>query len=198
MIMWNVWLVFLLCYVLGNLSFGLLLNWATSTIDLRAEGSGNVGASNVWRIRGAFLGFLTLCGDALKGVCAVFLAKWLVPSFLSICVGSLAVVLGHVYPVFLKFRGGKGVATAFGVLTTWCWPLGVMLALCWVVILRFTGIAFLASMVVSVMAPFLFAFMYDVLVGFWVGLLSVVVIWAHRDNWRRFRQGREHTFRFVV
>lgn len=189
-------LMVLLGYLIGSVPTGYLLG-SLSGVDVRAAGSGNVGATNVARVVGKSQGVLTLIGDAAKGYIPVFFAIQfqLGPAPSSLI--AAAAFLGHLYPVFLKFQGGKGVATALGVL------LGLAPLATLILIFIFTGVALtsrivsLSSMLAAVAAPFaLWMLSYPPSLTGMSLFLAIMIILRHRDNIRRLRARTEPKFGF--
>ncbi len=182
-------------YLAGSVPTGVILAKLFTTRDIRQEGSGNIGATNVYRVLGARLGLLTLVGDVLKGVIPVLLALIWLGEDLWIAPVALLTFLGHLYPIFLKFRGGKGVATALGIFIVIA-PLAVacsagvfvLVAVIW----RYVS---LASLVASGLMPLFLG-----LTGYssvYVGLGLIVgclIFYRHKDNIKRLRGGVEKKF----
>jgi glycerol-3-phosphate acyltransferase PlsY len=181
-----------LAYLLGSLSFGLLMARLYGGLDPRQSGSGSIGATNVARTMGKTAGILTLLGDCIKGVIAVMVAQWWGSSAFISAAAALSAVLGHVFPLYHGFQGGKGVATALGVLLpTLPLPLlgGCAIWLAVVVIWRYVSVgSILAAVVVPILAALL---AYPLpLVGAAIGI-SLLVLYRHRSNMQRLLQGRE-------
>ncbi len=180
----------MLAYFMGSIPVGLLLTKAAGLGDIRAIGSGNIGATNVLRTGNKKLALATLLLDVVKGVVAVWLVKFLAPAY--VFWAALVVVLGHNYPLWLKFKGGKGVATTFGALL----PLSPWLALAllgsWVAVFALTRISSLSALSAAVLAPGfcrLIEGAQDLERLMWV--LSLLLIWRHRSNILRLMQGKE-------
>ena len=190
--MGSLFLIVFLSYFLGNFFPALFLARLRGYTNFRLRGSGNLGTANVWRTGHKLDSVLTLTGDAGKGALAIFLAQCLEPSFFALACAGLSVVLGHLWPMSLNFKGGKGVATTFGVLIMFSWPLALTLATFWSLILVCTRLASVASLTTAVLAPVLFSWLFDQKIGIWVALLSLLMIFAHRSNIRRLIRGREH------
>jgi acyl phosphate:glycerol-3-phosphate acyltransferase len=176
-------------YALGSIPFGLLLTRLTGAGDLRAIGSGNIGATNVLRTGKKGLAAATLLLDMGKGLLAVLLAWRLWPE--AAAFAALGAVSGHCFPVWLRFRGGKGVATMMGVALGLAWPVGLAYALTWLGMLVATRISSLGGMSAAVAAPLAalatgHADLAPVLVA-----LAVLVLWLHRANIARLRAGTE-------
>jgi len=182
----------ILAYLLGSLSFGLLIARVYGGADLRRSGSGNIGATNVARLLGKTAGILTLFGDVAKGLVAVLLAQaWGHTSMLP-AVAALAAVLGHMFPLYYGFRGGKAVATALGVfLPTLPWPLlgGVVV---WLVVVAVWRYVSAGSMLAALVVPLLAAlWSYPLPLVLAAVLIALLVLYKHRENLHRLRQGRE-------
>jgi acyl phosphate:glycerol-3-phosphate acyltransferase len=183
-------------YLLGSIPTGLLLARAFGGIDIRATGSGNIGATNVYRTLGKKVGVLTLIGDCLKGLIPVVVAKLLGLDDMWVAAAGVAAFIGHVYSLFLGFKGGKGVATALGVFLGTS-PLSVLLALAvfvlvlwksrYVSLASITAAAVLPPVVTLVSGKPLFIAMTTFIV--------LLVIYKHRENIQRLRAGTESRFR---
>jgi len=184
----------LFAYLLGSVPTGFLMG-SISGVDVRQEGSGNVGATNVARVVGKGRGVLTLLGDAAKGYTPVFLSLQLEFDFWVSAVAAFVAFLGHLYPVFLKFKGGKGVATALGVFLALT-PMGTgILVLVFSLVVIFSRMVALGSLVASVLAPIIFWFSSGSLYLAGLGLLiSLFIIARHRDNIQRMISGVEPKF----
>jgi glycerol-3-phosphate acyltransferase PlsY len=179
----------LLGYLVGSIPFGLLLAKAAGKGDIRQIGSGNIGATNVLRTGSKGLAAAVLVLDAGKGLAAVLAARHWFPDAVS--AAALAAVLGHCFPLWLGFRGGKGVATNGGVSFGLGWPIGVAYAAVWLVVVALTRISSLAGMsavIAAVAAAALLGFMHFVPV---LAVIAVLVIWLHRENIRRLAAGED-------
>lgn len=188
-----VWLSLVACgYLLGSLASAILVCRAMGLPDPRAGGSGNPGATNVLRLGGRGPAALTLAGDVAKGVVPVVAARLLdAPPPVTVAV-ALAAFLGHLYPVFFRFQGGKGVATAFGAVTALAWPVAAGMGAAWLA----TALAFryssLASLAAAVSAPLLaLALLPDRAYAVGLAVMSVLLVWRHRANIARLRAGAE-------
>ncbi len=185
----------LLGYALGSIPFGLLLSLAAGKGDIRQIGSGNIGATNVLRTGSKWLAAVTLLLDLGKGFLPVFLAwhlfahdgSWHSP----IAGAAIGAVLGHCFPVWLKFKGGKGVATNAGVSFGVAWPIGLAYALVWIGVLagfRISSLAGMSAVVAAVAAAAMFGPVEFVPV---MAVIAVLVLWLHRANIARLREGTE-------
>ncbi len=183
-------------YLIGSIPTGLLLAKAFGGVDIRTKGSGNIGATNVYRTLGRKVGILTLLGDCLKGLIPVLAAKWLgLPNLLVAAVG-MAAFLGHIFPVFLRFKGGKGVATALGVFLA-ASPLAVLAALgIFIIVLVLWRYVSLASISAAAAMPALAAIIdRKPMIVVMSLLIAVIVIIKHHENIRRLRNGTESLFK---
>jgi glycerol-3-phosphate acyltransferase PlsY len=182
-------LALLLGYALGSIPFGLLLTRAAGQGDIRQVGSGNIGATNVLRTGNKGLAAATLLLDGAKGFFAVFLAwRWL-PDVAVLA--ALGVVLGHCFPLWLRFKGGKGVATTAGVCFGLWWPIGLVYAAVWLALLGITRVSSLAGMSAALAAP-----IAAMAFGHWelapvLAAIAVIVLFLHRENIARLRAGTE-------
>lgn len=179
----------LLGYLLGSVPFGLILTNVLGDGNLRQTGSGNIGATNVLRTGNKWLAAATLLLDAAKGFLAVWLAWRLLPYAAPLA--ALGAVLGHCFPVWLKFKGGKGVATTLGVALGLAWPVGLAYAGAWLVMLAVTRLSSLSGLAAALAAP-LAAWLlgFSALVPV-LGAIAVIVIYLHRENIARLRAGTE-------
>jgi acyl phosphate:glycerol-3-phosphate acyltransferase len=185
-----------LAYLLGSLSFAVIVSKAMRLDDPRSYGSGNPGATNVLRSGNKLAAILTLLLDALKGVVAVLVARALAPRLdlaeTTIALAGLAAFVGHLYPVFFRFRGGKGVATAAGVLLALNGWLGLASLGTWLIIALATRYSSLAALVTAVLAPvYTWWLAGDVRVVALVAVMSALLIWRHRSNIAKLRSGTE-------
>jgi glycerol-3-phosphate acyltransferase PlsY len=183
-------LVALLSYLAGSIPFGLLITRALGLGDLRGIGSGNIGATNVLRTGNKAAAAATLLLDAGKGAAAVLLARAAAGEDAALVAG-LAAFLGHVYPVWLGFRGGKGVATFLGVLLALAWPVGLIACATWAATAAAARISSLAALVTAATAPVWLALLGPAH-SVWVGLgMAGLVFLRHRANLTRLRAGSE-------
>jgi len=188
-------LLILFAYFLGAIPTGVVLTKAFSNVDIRTQGSKNIGATNVYRTAGKKLGILALCGDILKGLIPVIIARGVLESHFWIGVVALTAFLGHLYPIFLKFKGGKGVATGFGVFVALA-PLPAFLAF-----LVFAAMVFasryisLGSLVASASFPVFLALLnpHKIYIPFAV-IVAALIFYRHRENIDRLVRGRENKF----
>lgn len=199
-------LALLLAYLIGSIPFGLLITRWAGLGDIRSFGSGNIGATNVLRKGGKKLGALTLALDIGKGVAAVLaayaLTDGIITAYFTAYYAMLAALIGHCFPVWLKFKGGKGVATAIGVIVAYHHIIAstpfylviLPLACVWIGTLLLTRYVSLASIVAAISLPFIT--MYGSQTGAVEILIALLVLFKHRDNIRRLRRGEEHRFSF--
>jgi glycerol-3-phosphate acyltransferase PlsY len=176
-------------YLLGSIPFGVLLTKLAGTGDIRAIGSGNIGATNVLRTGRKGLAAATLLGDALKGTFAVLIAS-LYGHDLALA-AALGAFVGHLYPVWLKFQGGKGVATYIGILLALAWPIGLAFCLVWVAIAALTRYSSLSGLLASAVTPFALWMLGDRRTALLIALLTVLLWIKHRSNLARLINGTE-------
>ncbi|WP_238122772.1 MULTISPECIES: glycerol-3-phosphate 1-O-acyltransferase PlsY [unclassified Xanthobacter] len=177
-------------YLLGSIPFGLLLTRSAGTTDIRSIGSGNIGATNVLRTGRKDLAALTLLGDALKGTLAVLIAAHLAGPAGALAAG-LGAFLGHIFPVWLKFRGGKGVATFLGVTLALSWPAALGFALAWLAVAVLTRYSSLAALVASVVTVIVAALTAGAPTALLLAVLTVLLWAKHHANIRRLLAGTE-------
>jgi len=179
-------------YLLGSIPCGLLLTRMAGLGDIRSIGSGNIGATNVLRTGNKTIALCTLLGDFAKGLAAVLLVRAIWPDEPTLpALAALVAVLGHMFPVWLKFQGGKGGATGLGVLVALAWPVGLAAALAWLATAVLSRISSLATLVAAALTP---AAMWYVNGGFdgAVALLITAFVWIrHHENIRRLLRGEE-------
>lgn len=183
----------LIGYLLGSIPFGLILVKLAGKGDLRATGSGNIGATNALRAGGKGIGALVLLLDALKGVAAVLIGRHYFGAGAEIF-AAIGALLGHLYPVWLKFRGGKGVATLFGILFTLDWRIGAIAAATWILLFLVTRISSVGGLAAVASAPISAYFLgrseyVPLLLG-----ITLLVWWKHRANLARILSGNEPRF----
>ena len=179
----------LLGYLLGSIPFGLLLTRWGGAGDLRRVGSGNIGATNVLRTGRKSLAAATLLLDAGKGALAVMIAAWLWPGDAPLA--AAGAFLGHCYPVWLRFRGGKGVATLLGVVLALHWPLGAIYAAVWLLLLVVLRVSSVAGMAAAASAPVAAAALARFDLVLLLLALALIVWWKHGDNVERLLAGTE-------
>lgn len=192
----TIWVFALLAYLLGSVSFAVVSSWVFKLPDPRTYGSKNPGATNVLRSGKKAAAVLTLLGDAGKGWLAVVLAQYYAPLWglgnEGIAVVALAVFLGHVFPVFLRFQGGKGVATAVGVLLGLSPWIGLMAIATWLLVAIIWRISSLSALVAAILSPLyalsMLGFEGSTLAVF---LMSLVLIWRHQSNIVNLMAGKE-------
>jgi glycerol-3-phosphate acyltransferase PlsY len=181
---------FIIGYLLGSIPFGLILTKLAGTQDLRSIGSGNIGATNVLRTGRKGLAAATLIGDMLKGTAAVIIAGYLDGPNAAM-VAALGAFLGHIFPVWLKFRGGKGVAVYIGILIGLFWPAALVFCVLWITTAVVTRYSSLSALVASVVTPiFLWWFGHLTLAALFA-VLTLLLFYMHRENIRRLQAGTE-------
>ncbi|MEJ2408496.1 MAG: glycerol-3-phosphate 1-O-acyltransferase PlsY [Novosphingobium sp.] len=181
-------------YALGSVPFGLLITRLAGAGDLRSIGSGNIGATNVLRTGRKGLAATTLLLDLLKGLAAVLIAAHFWPGTTGLGaagLGALGAFIGHCFPVWLKFRGGKGVATTAGVAFGLAWPVGLAYAVTWLGLLATVRISSVAGMSAAVAAPLVALALGQQEAALVLAVIAAVVLFQHRENIARLRAGTE-------
>ena len=188
-------LVVLMAYLIGSISFAVVVSKLMGLPDPHSYGSGNPGATNVLRTGSKAAAVLTLLGDAAKGYVAVVLARalvgvdidsWVLPAV------TVAAFLGHVFPVFHGFKGGKGVATALGILLAINWVLGLTTLSTWLIVAVFLRYSSLAALIAALFAPVYFVFLFGIQpMALAIFLMSALLIWRHRSNIKNLLNGTE-------
>ncbi|MTV12583.1 MULTISPECIES: glycerol-3-phosphate 1-O-acyltransferase PlsY [Bradyrhizobium] len=181
---------FLIGYLLGSIPFGMVLTRMAGTQDLRTVGSGNIGATNVLRTGRKGLAAATLLGDMLKGTVAVIIAGT-IDGPNAAMLAALGAFLGHLFPVWLKFRGGKGVATYIGVLLGLFWPAALIFAVIWLGTAYTTRYSSLSALIAAFVTPlFLWWFGHNALASLFA-VLTLLLFYMHRENIQRLQAGTE-------
>ncbi len=194
----SLWLIPVVAYFLGSIPFGYLIVRASRGRDVRSSGSGNIGATNVTRVAGRGAGLATFVLDGGKGYFAVWLAiHWFHGNIRWVMTAAVLAVLGHVFSCWLKFRGGKGVATGLGVFLPICWQAMAAAVVVWIVVLAFWKYVSLASVAAAVALPFLVYAFYaphhapTLAVSVSSVVVAVVIILKHSGNIQRLISGKE-------
>jgi glycerol-3-phosphate acyltransferase PlsY len=180
-------------YLLGSIPFGVIATRLGGLGDIRKVGSGNIGATNVLRTGRRDLALITLIGDGGKGALAVLLARWLLHSEEAACLAGGAAFLGHLFPVWLKFKGGKGVATFLGVLLAAALPVGVLACLTWLAMAWLFRISSLAALTAAAFSPlFVFATDQEPIAKLYLAVVMAALVFVrHHENIRRLVKGEE-------
>lgn len=181
--------VFIVGYLLGSIPFGLLLTRLAGLGDIRQVGSGNIGATNVLRTGRRDIAALTLLFDALKGAAAVFIG-WAIAQELGIA-GGFGAFIGHLFPVWLGFRGGKGVATYVGVLAALAWPIALAFGVIWAACAAITRYSSASALVACLATPVLLFFFADHITALVYAVMTAMVWWKHSGNITRLMNGTE-------
>jgi acyl phosphate:glycerol-3-phosphate acyltransferase len=181
---------FLFGYLCGSIPFGVVLTRLAGTQDIRSVGSGNIGATNVLRTGNKALAAATLLGDMLKGTFAVLVVLYFSNRNLALAAG-LGAFLGHLFPVWLRFKGGKGVATYIGVLLGLAWPAALAFCAIWLAVAALTRYSSLAALIASAATPAVLLATSSHLEPVLFGLLTVILWITHRENIARLMQGTE-------
>ena len=210
----NYVVVAVVCYLIGSISFSVIFTKKLAGFDVREKGSGNAGTTNVLRTAGKFPALLTLVCDILKGVVAILVAL-LVGQMISadaktrallVQIAGVCVILGHTFPVFFKFKGGKGVATSLGVILMINWEIGLICLVFALILMALSRMVSLGSLAAAILFPILCMFTDEhYLVGgkeahfayiiFGI-ILAIIVIYNHRENIKRLAEGTENKISF--
>ena len=186
----------LMAYFIGSLSFGIIISYFFKLSDPRTTGSRNPGATNVMRTGNKVAALLTLLGDMLKATIVITVANYMNLSEIHLVVISIAVLLGHIFPVYYKFRGGKGVATALGILLGINWMLALAVFFVWLFVFTIWRFSSLAAIVATFTAPIIsyyLGFSSEIL---WLNIIiSTIVIYRHKANITNLLNGKEHRFK---
>src|SRR5271154_2127533 len=190
-------------YLIGSIPFGILLAKLFGGVDVRKAGSGNIGATNVARVAGPLPGILTLVLDGVKGAAAVWLAARVAnESALWVTLAGLFALLGHCFPVWLRFRGGKGVATAAGMFLALCWPAALGAIGVFILVVLFSRFVSLGSVSAAAAMPLLIYLLWaphhapPLVVTFGAFAAAMLVVYKHDANIQRLVEGREPKFSF--
>ena len=182
-------LIILLSYLMGSIPFGFILTKILLKKDIREIGSGNIGATNVMRTGNKMIGYITLCLDILKAIIPLLIIKFNHPEFLLI--SALSIFLGHVFPLWLKFKGGKGVATYVGMLFCINYILGFVFIICWLIIFIISRYSSLSSLIASLTIPFYHFFIIDNNNYYFFIILFILIFFTHRENVKRLINNTE-------
>ena len=182
-------LIILLSYLMGSIPFGFILTKILLKKDIREIGSGNIGATNVLRTGNKMIGYITLSLDILKAIIPLLIIKFNHPEFLLI--SALSIFLGHVFPLWLKFKGGKGVATYVGMLFCINYILGFVFIICWLIIFIISRYSSLSSLIASLTIPFYHFFIIDNNNYYFFIILFILIFFNHRENVKRLINNTE-------
>ena len=181
-----------LAYCIGSVSSAILVCRLWQLPDPRTEGSNNPGATNVLRIGGKVPAIITLLGDALKGVIPVLLAVYFELPAVLISAIMLAAFLGHLFPAFFGFQGGKGVATAIGAILALSWQVGLCVIATWLAVVAMTRISSLGAICASIAAPLIaYGFLGNLFYTAAIGIMTVLLLYRHKGNIGRLIRGQE-------
>lgn len=185
-------LLILAAYLLGSVSSAIIVCRLMDLPDPRTQGSNNPGATNVLRIGGKKAAAITLLGDSLKGLIPLLVGHALGLGTVALAATGLAAFLGHIFPLFFGFRGGKGVATALGIQFGLYWPVGLAVAAIWLFVAKVLKISSLSALISMALAPFILWVLWDDpwLIAMQI-LISLILFWRHKSNIRNMLSGAE-------
>ncbi len=178
-------------YLIGSLSSAVIYCKIFNLPDPRKSGSGNPGATNILRLAGKKAAFIVLLGDVLKGALPVLIAKLLFINPLWVGLAAVATLLGHFYPIFFGFHGGKGVATAGGICLALSWPFGLAVLAIWLFVALITRTSSIGALAASGASPILAYIMVNWETAALMVVMALLIIWKHRGNIQRLREGTE-------
>ena len=176
-------------YLAGSIPFGLILTKIFLNKDIREIGSGNIGATNALRTGNKLIGYSTLVLDILKAVIPVLYIKFISPEFIFIA--ALSAFLGHVFPIWLRFKGGKGVATYIGILFSVNLILGLVFGACWLITFFISKFSSLASLIGSLSIPLYVLFLGQKSDAIFFGIMFILIFFTHRENIKRLKNKEE-------
>ena len=185
-------------YLLGSISTGVVLSRLFAKTDIRSQGSGNAGTTNMLRVLGRKMALLTFIGDMLKGIIAVFIGKWLIGGELGGLLGVVGAVLGHYYPLYFGFKGGKGIATSFGSLL-FVFPVQALLAFAvFLILVAVTHYVSVGSIAAAITLPLLIVITHWQEPSLWIITVCIgaSVVWRHRANIKRLMNHTENKLDF--
>jgi glycerol-3-phosphate acyltransferase PlsY len=186
------WLFVPAAYLIGSISSAIIICRLMGLSDPREQGSGNPGATNVMRFGGKKAAVITLLGDMLKGLIPVYIANALEVPVELLALTGLAAFMGHLYPVFFSFKGGKGVATSVGILLGFSWVLGFAFMATWFLIYKLGKISSLSALIASILSPVYAWFIVgDVLIVAASAVMMAFLLWRHKSNIQRLLAGQE-------
>ena len=197
--MTNIIIVLVVGYLLGSISTGVVLSKMIAKTDIRTQGSGNAGTTNMLRVLGRKMALITFIGDMLKGIISVFIGKWLIGGDLGGVLGVVGAVLGHYYPLYFGFKGGKGIATSFGSLL-FVFPVHALLAFAlFLVLVALTHYVSVGSVAAAIALPLMVFVTHgasNLTVCIITACIGVSVIWRHRANIKRLMDHTESKLDF--
>ena len=185
----DIFLIGVISYLIGSIPFGYLLTKIFLKKDIREIGSGNIGATNALRTGNKLIGYSTLILDVLKAVLPVLYVKINFPD--AVYISALSAFIGHVFPVWLKFKGGKGVATYVGILFSLNFTFGLVFGVCWLIIFFISKYSSLASLIGSLSIPVYILIMKDSENIFFYLIMFILIIFTHRENIKRLKNKEE-------
>nr|VFJ89726.1 MAG: glycerol-3-phosphate acyltransferase PlsY [Candidatus Kentron sp. LFY] len=182
----------IVAYLIGSIPSAVVVSYLMGLPDPRANGSGNPGATNVLRLSGKKAAAITLLGDVLKGFVPVLLVRSYLDSPFIVAAVALAAFLGHIFPISLRFRGGKGVSTALGVIAAITWPTALIALATWLSTVAAFRYSSLAALITALLAPIYTGFLTSNLIyTSAIGIIALLIIWRHRSNIRKLIAGTE-------
>ncbi len=185
----ELFIIGIISYLMGSIPFGLILTKIFLKKDIREIGSGNIGATNALRTGNKLIGYSTLILDVLKAIVPVLYVKINLPD--AVYISALCAFIGHVFPVWLKFKGGKGVATYLGILFSLNIIFGLVFGICWLIIFFISKYSSLASLIGSLSIPVYILIMEDLENVFFYAIMFILIFFTHRENIKRLKNKEE-------
>ncbi|OPB31627.1 glycerol-3-phosphate 1-O-acyltransferase PlsY [Bartonella sp. AR 15-3] len=193
LLQFNTWLIFLISYFIGSIPFGLLFTKFSEFGDIRTIGSGNIGATNVLRTGNKKIAALTLLCDILKGTFVIWMTKFLFHTVEIALLSGFLAFLGHLYPIWLKFKGGKGVATYLGICLGFYWLAALIFIIAWIGAFVLTRYSSFSALVAVIITPiFIYCYSSSLYVACIIITMSILVVIKHHTNIRRLLAGKEN------
>jgi glycerol-3-phosphate acyltransferase PlsY len=190
-------LCLIIAYLLGSISSAVIVSRLLGLPDPRTQGSGNPGATNVLRLAGRYPAVLVFIGDLLKGLLPVLLARLFGLDGAMLAVVPLAALLGHIYPVFFQFKGGKGVATAFGTLLGLSFPVAISVGITWLLVAFFSRYSSLAALIAALLMPIYMLLFADFSYFIPSVVMCALLLWRHQENIQRLKAGTESKLSWI-
>jgi glycerol-3-phosphate acyltransferase PlsY len=186
-----------LSYLIGSIPFGLVLGKVFKVGDIRSIGSGNIGATNALRTGNKSFALAVLLSDGVKGVVAIFLMRFLFGDMYphAALIAGLAAIIGHIFPVWLRFKGGKGVATGLGVILALHFPTGLMVAMMWLLTAKLSKYSSLGAILSFLQAPIYAKASGGDVFSLPFAIIALLILWTHRANLQRLLKGEESTIK---
>jgi len=195
----NSFVFVLISYLIGAIPFGIVIGWIAKSKDIRKLGTGNAGASNTFLVIGPFAAILTAILDISKGFFLVYLAWIVFNDEIMVSLTGIAVICGHIWPIFFAFKGGKGIATVFGVFLFLSWQSVVLALICWLIIVILWQYVALTNVIACMLMP-VFCLFFNLPIEYicFAAIVSLLMIYSHRTNIKKYFKGEELSFLEII